>query len=289
MSAPFLVPATLREACADGHRANWLASLPDVVEAARVHWRLELFAPYEPGGSAAWVAPARRESGEPAVLKVGWPHPESADEAAGLAWWGGAGAVRLIDVATMGAVPALLLERCAPGQPLAAHATEEEQDGVIAGLLQRLWREPPPDHHFRPLQQMCADWANTAERRLGDADRADPGLIKVGLDLFRGLPATAPDEVVLFTDLHAGNVLSARREPWLAIDPKPYVGDPCYDVLQHLLNCGRLHTDPDPLLQRIAALTGLDPARLRQWLFARCAIEAVDDPELARIAARLAP
>jgi streptomycin 6-kinase len=34
--------------------------------------------------------------------------------------------------------------------------------------------------------------------------------------------------VVISTDLHAGNVLGAEREPWLAIDPKPFVGDPAY-------------------------------------------------------------
>ncbi len=289
MSAPFVVPAALRAASPDEDRADWLASLPDVVEAARQRWRLAVLAPFEPGGTAAWVAPARRESGEPVVLKVGWPHPEGTDEAAGLEWWDGDGAVRLIETATINGAPALLLERCAPGVSLAALATEEEQDVVVAGLLQRLWREPPPAGPFRPLHQMCVDWADAAERRLAEATGADSGLIEAGLDVFRGLPAAASDEVVLFTDLHAGNVLSARRERWLAIDPKPYVGDRCYDVLQHLLNCDRLRIDPESLLQRIAGLTGLDPIRLRQWLFARCAVEAVDDPELAGIAARLAP
>jgi streptomycin 6-kinase len=38
----------------------------------------------------------------------------------------------------------------------------------------------------------------------------------------------------LCTRLHVGNVLAAEREPWLVIDPKPYVGDPTYDVLQHV-------------------------------------------------------
>jgi streptomycin 6-kinase len=40
---------------------------------------------------------------------------------------------------------------------------------------------------------------------------------------------------LLATDLHTGNVLAAQRQPWLMIDPKPYVGDPCYDLGQHLL------------------------------------------------------
>ncbi len=51
--------------------------------------------------------------------------------------------------------------------------------------------------------------------------------------------------MLLATDLHAGNVLRAEREPWLVIDPKPFVGDPTYDALQHMLNCDdRLRADP---------------------------------------------
>jgi streptomycin 6-kinase len=31
-------------------------------------------------------------------------------------------------------------------------------------------------------------------------------------------------------DLHAGNVLATQREPWLVIDPKPFIGDPAFDA-----------------------------------------------------------
>ncbi len=55
------------------------------------------------------------------------------------------------------------------------------------------------------------------------------------------------------------------------IDPKPYVGDPHYDVLQHLFDCDEaLQTDPIRLLTEVADLAGLDADRLGQWLFARC-------------------
>ena len=85
-------------------------------------------------------------------------------------------------------------------------------------------------------------------------------------------------------------MLAAEREPWLVIDPKPYLGDPCYDVLQHLLNCEeRLADDPAGLAQRMADLSELDGERVRQWLFARCVIEGVHDPMLQAVAATLAP
>jgi streptomycin 6-kinase len=96
--------------------------------------------------------------------------------------------------------------------------------------------------------------------------------------------------VLLCTDLHAGNVLAAQRQPWLVIDPKPYVGDPTYDVLQDLLNCEeRLLVDPKGPGHALADLLDLDRQRLLLWLFARCVQESPDCPQLATVARRAAP
>jgi len=73
------------------------------------------------------------------------------------------------------------------------------------------------------------------------------------------------------------------------IHPKPYIGDPTYDVLQHMLNCdGRLRADPDDFIARIATLADLDVRRLRLWLLARCVQESLDWPALGDIATLLA-
>ena len=183
---------------------------------------------------------------------------------------------------------ALLLERCVPGTTL-AERPEDEQDHVIATALRRLWREPADGEVFRPLHVMCEYWADSFERKLADGRvRMDPALAREGADLFRALPASARDEVLLCTDLHAENVLAAQREEWLVIDPKPFVGDPTYDALQHLLNCpGRLRADPRGLAIRVAGLLGLDPDRLVVWLFARCVVEAGTFPWALDIAERL--
>jgi len=85
-------------------------------------------------------------------------------------------------------------------------------------------------------------------------------------------------------------VLAAAREPWLVIDPKPHVGDPAYDPLQHMLNCDdRLRADPRGLARRMAGLLGLDPDRVLRWLFARCVQESADCPALAEVARQIAP
>jgi streptomycin 6-kinase len=263
-------------------------NLAAVIADVRDRWSLEIGDPFEPGGTCSWVAPARFGSAD-VVLKVGWPHPEAEHEAAGLAFWNGDGTIRLLDAVRIDGTPAMLLERCSPGVQLSRLVDPDGQDLIIAELLRRLWRAPAPGHEFRPLTQMCNDWAEHARRRVAISPPADVELVRVGCDLFRRLAAAASREVVLFTDLHAGNVLSAAREPWLAIDPKPYVGDPAYDALQHMLNVPRLRTDPAGLSDRMSHLLGVNSERLRSWLFARCAVGSVDEPELADVARRLAP
>jgi streptomycin 6-kinase len=132
------------------------------------------------------------------------------------------------------------------------------------------------------------------EETLADAEHwPDAGLVREGLRLFEELPRTAPTEVLLATDLHAGNILRAQREPWLVIDPKPFVGDPAYDATQHLFNCeARLRADPDATIGRMADLLGVDRERVRLWAFARAAAGPRDEwtnqdaAELARVLAR---
>ena len=98
---------------------------------------------------------------------------------------------------------------------------------------------------------------------------------------------------MLATDLHAGNVLRSRREPWLVIDPKPFVGDAAYDSTQHLFNCdARLRRDPQEMVHRFADLLGADQERVRLWTFARAAADPRDDwsnEGLIAIARALAP
>jgi streptomycin 6-kinase len=102
----------------------------------------------------------------------------------------------------------------------------------------------------------------------------DPGLVEQGLRLFEELSRESSHDVLLATDLHAGNVLRAQRKPWLVIDPKPFVGDRAYDATQHLLNCPtRLRADPLGTIRRLADLLEIDDTRIRLWMLARTVAE----------------
>ena len=292
--ASFPLPVRLVNAVgSDGtaERSGWLARLPATVQELADRWSLMLGPPFQPGGAVSWVAPARDRAGRDLVMKVGRRHADGEHEAAGLRAWAGRGAVHLHDVHVEATTIALLLERCRPGSTLQATRAEPEQDEVVAGLLRGLWREPPKGHPFRSLAQMCDRWADEFETSFAaEPDALDPGLARAGMALFRGLPRAAETQMLLVTDLHAGNILAARRGPWLVVDPKPHVGDPAYDVLQHMLNCrGRLVADPRRLARRMAGLAGLDAERVERWLFARAVQECLKWGWLRPVVTALAP
>lgn len=294
----FPIPRTLAECAAEPDNdkwREWIARLPAFVAGVTARWSLELDAPYEPGGMCSWVAPARNADGNELVLKLGIRHYEAEHEIDGLRFWGGDGAARLYDSFVTDDTAVLLLERCTPGHSLKQTQPEPEQDKIIAGLLRRLWKEPPAGHPFRLLQSMCDKWgdalAEDAERNPGEVDT---GLVRAGLEIFRSYAGTADRSVLLCTDLHGDNVLAAQREPWLVIDPKPYVGDPAYDAVQHMLNCpDRLEADPSGFCQRMAGLLAVDGERVKSWLFARCVQESFGSggwsQRLLPIAQRIAP
>jgi streptomycin 6-kinase len=287
----FVIPARLSVSCHQhAHLSAWLAGLPMLIRDLEARWSLKVGAPFDSDEvSCGWVAPATRADGSAAVLKVSMPHFEAEHEIEGLRFWDGDPTVRLIEADKR--LGAMLVERCVPGTHLRVLCSEPKQDVVVAGLLRRLWRRPAGPHRFRPLSMMTARWAE--ETVAQSRHWPDAGLVQEGLDLLQQLSHAAAEDVLLATDLHAGNVLRAEREEWLVINPKPFVGDRAYDATQHLLNCHeRLLSNGTDLIQRFADLLGVDGERVRLWLFARAAAEARDDwtdDQLRALARAIAP
>jgi len=267
---------------------EWLEIVPLALEALTRRWSLTSVSDRIECDDAccSWIGFATRDDGRRTVLKFGMPHMEGRDEIAGLRFWNGDGVVRLLEADDTW--NAMLLERCEPGTSLRA-LPEAEQDVVIATLLRRLWKPVPTSTVFRPLSAMIDYW-NT-EARAREAEWPDASLVEAGLRTFDELVRSTATNVLIATDLHAGNVLCAQREPWLVIDPKPFVGDPAYDGSQHLLNCRvRLVQEPLGTVERFADLLGVDAERLGRWTFARVAAEPFNDwndPMLSTLAKRL--
>jgi streptomycin 6-kinase len=228
--------------------------------------------PLETESSLSWVAPVRLADGSEAVLKVGIPHAEARHEADALRAWNGRGAVRLLQAAEDGF--ALLIERCVPGTDLWALG-EEEANAVGAGILRQLWRDPPAGAPCGRLADLAAAWRDELPRE-APGQGYDAGLVTRAVELAGALAASEPRAVLLHGDFHPGNVLAAARVPWLAIDPKPLVGDPAYDLAQWLANrLPAAERTPDPVaairrqIAQFSALLGLDARRVVGWAFVK--------------------
>jgi len=236
------------------------------IERAVERWSLRVGEPY-PSGSASLVMPALLPDGEPAVIKLPFPDRESRHEAAALRHWNGEGAVRLLDHDPV--TGALLLERCEPGSPLADVEPDAALD-VLIGLLPRLWQ--PAGAPFTPLADEAAWWDSHLEQEWDAAGRPFPRrLIDAALDALRSLPGSQGEPVLLHQDLHAGNVLRARREPWLVIDPKPLVGEREFGAASIVRGTELGHSRAHVLrrLDRLCAALDLDRERARAWTVAQ--------------------
>jgi len=263
----------MRNADSTKARIDWLQRLPRLVGELAAKWQLRVAAPFTShDAGASWVAPAVRSNGESVVLKIPLRHMECEQEVAGLRHWDGDPVVRVFE--SDEATGAMVLERCVPGTSL-RECPGEEQDLVVATMLRRLWRPRGSVEAFRPLSYMIDAWATESAAQ---SDRwPDRELVEYALQIMRELSRPNTADVLLGTDVHAGNVLRARREPWLVIDPKPFVGDPAYDATQHLLNCAaRFAAEPKRTIDAFAARLEIDSRRVHAWLFARLAAEPRD-------------
>ena len=229
-------------------------------------WALELGVPFEPA-HVSLVVPVRLPNGGDAVLKVNFPEPESEHEADALAGWDGAGAVRLF--AQDDERRALLVERCVPGTPL-WEVEEGEANETAAGVLAQLWQAWPAGE-FRTLFDEAARWADKLPETWEGAGRPfERVLLDEAVGFLRAQPPPA-DPVLLHQDLHGGNVLRSARG-WLAIDPKPLVGDRAFDVASLLRDRREeLVRDPDAAARMRRRLDffsdrlELDRERVRGW------------------------
>ena len=247
-------------------RSDWLARAPELAAELAARWKLRLGEPYALG-AVGYVVRVERRDGTPLVLKLIWPHRESEHEADALELWSGDGAIRLLD--RDDEASALLLERCEPGTFLAVAGAKVALD-VFVELLPRLWT--PAAAPFRPLAEEAAWWLESVPAAWeADGRPYERELLDAAMDALRELPATQGEQVLLHQDLHAENVLAAQREPWLAIDPKPLVGEREFGLapIVRSFELGAAHDDVVHRLDFLSSRLGLDRERARRWALAQ--------------------
>lgn len=266
------IPAALAERSSLGEGwSAWLDHLPALVEDLMTEWGLAADGAAT-NGSTALVIPVRHGAAR-AMLKIGWPHPESEHEHLALQHWHGQGAVHLIRADPRRG--ALLLERLGPRDLTSVDPIEACE--IVADLYRPLHVRPAPQ--LRRLTSYVEELGTT----LTALPRNSPvprRLVEHASALCRDF-ATDPqtDGVAIHTDLHYDNVLAATRAPWLAIDPKPLNGDPHYEPAPMLWNrFAEWDSDVRHAVRRrfhtLIDTANLDEDRARDWVIVRAVAHA---------------
>jgi len=237
-----------------------LVPLETVAREVAIEWGLELGEPFALA-RYSYVAPA----GEDAVLKVTPAEDdESDDEGEALELWDGDCAVRLLR--RDGARRALLIERARPADDLSA-LDDEAATAITVAIGLRLWR--PAAEPFRWIGDHVPSWLDNAEGH---------ELVPLARELYASLEVGRA--TLLHGDFHHHNVLRSERG-FLAIDPKPMLGEPEYDVASFLWNPIPYRMRRDVTERRLAAFAaaGLDEGRMRKWAVIRGAYLGADEDE----------
>jgi streptomycin 6-kinase len=251
--------------------AAWLRQLPHLLGQCARRWSLTLLPPFEL--SYNYVAPAVTDAGLPVVLKVGVPDPELLAEIAALQHYDGRGIVQLLDADPGQGI--LLLEQLRPGTPLFELDDEERATAIAARLMRQLWRPVGSDHPFPTVARWAAGLQRLRRHFDGGAGPFPAPVLERAESLFAELVPSMAPPVLLHGDLHHWNILAARRQPWLALDPKGIVGEPAYEVGAWLRNPGPLSRRAQARrVDQLAQLLGFDRERILGWGVAQAVLSA---------------
>lgn len=212
----------------------WIDALPSLAADLLDHWQLRLDG--RPAcGAVALVVPVLRADDTPAALKLQPVDDETRGEPIALRTWDGRGAVRLLEHDPDSG--SMLLERLSD-RSLQTMEDDLAALSIIAELLTRLGAVPAPPGVPR-LADVMGRLLDEVPHVLTLASDPQRRLIEDCADAVRELLPDSGDRL-LHLDLHFYNTLaslpSRRREPWLAIDPKPLAGDPGFELLPALHN-----------------------------------------------------
>jgi len=257
---------------------QWLNDLPQIVEEIERNWSLKTEKPFR-NLSYNYVAPCFCADGASgAVLKIALPldNSEIYNEAKFLQMANGDGAVKILKQDETHR--AILLERLTPGKNLKEVCRQDKAKAVeiTIPIVRGLLKEPPPNSEFRKLDE----WFNNFFEKSAKTNFPREFQNKT-LEFYERLSFDSKSKLLIHGDLHHENILSATREPFLAIDPKGIVGDIGYEIAVFLNNHlwwladeKNLKEKLNDAVRRFSEAFEIEPTDLRKWAYAQMVLSA---------------
>jgi streptomycin 6-kinase len=256
---------------------EWLARLPTTLDEYAQRWFLRLGPPYQL--SYNYVAPAVRADGAHAVLKLGIPNRELLSEMHALQLYDGSGIVRLLEADFESQV--FLIERIHPGVELVALEDDDQRTRIAAQVMQKLWVPVSGERPLLTVENWTAGLSKLRPHFDGTTGPFPEYLVDAAERIFREFIPSQGERVLLHGDLHHWNILSATRQPWLALDPKGVIGEREYEVGALLRNPDLTGFSRDELgqLQKrrvdiLVEMLGFDRQRVLGWGVAQAVLSA---------------
>jgi streptomycin 6-kinase len=247
---------------------DWLLILPNLLNKASLKWKsndITLYANLKYN----YVCSAYSQNYScKVVLKIGCFPNQVEGEANSLKFYDGLACVKLLDFDRN--LNSLLMEAIEPGYSLKKLFPSEE-DMAIEHTVQII-----RNLHKKPLNNIST--FPTIEKILEELINADYIIIprkyidKAKL-LTSRLLSTQLNSVLLHGDLHHENILH-KKDSWVAIDPKGFVGENAFEVGAYIRNpIPELleHHDHRAIinnrLSKFSNLLGINKERLKEWSF----------------------
>ena len=187
----------------------------------------------------------------------------------------GKGAVKLLKIDE--SRRAIVLERLSPGANLkeVCRADEPEAVTIAIKIMRKILKEPPEISAFRRFEDWFEVFEKAANTKFPDE------FISKASRFYEELSSASKRKFLIHGDLHHENILSAKREPFLAIDPKGIIGDIGYEIAVFLNNhLWGLATEPNlkeklnDAVRQFSEAFEIEPRELRKWAFAQIVLSA---------------
>ena len=256
---------------------QWLDALPNLIRKLEEKWSIKVGEAF-PAVEFNYVAQSMVANGEHAVIKISPPfdNDEIFSEAKFLKTLNGRGTVKLI--AEDRATRSILLEWVGPGKNLTELFTGDELAAIdpAINVLEKIMSHVPDD-----ITDTISldDWFDGL-RRYSETDFPKIYAEKA-LDIYAELSSENVRTYYLHGDFHPGNIVSATREPFLAIDPKGIIGPIGYEIAVFLNNfhwwqeeLEDIRNRLDNAIRKFSSAFQIGPEELRQWAFAQMVLGA---------------